>query len=79
MWIPQTEDTILSRLAEIMKNRTTILISHRISTVKGADHIVVLDEGSIVETGTHEQLLDQNGIYAGIYETQLLQEELEKL
>ena len=75
----QTEDTILSRLAEIMKDRTTILISHRISTVKGADHIVVLDEGSIVETGTHEQLLEQNGIYAGIYETQLLQEELEKL
>ena len=75
----QTEDTILSRLSEIMKDRTTILISHRISTVKDADHIVVLDEGSIVETGTHEQLLDQNGIYAGIYETQLLQEELEKL
>ncbi|MYG09203.1 ABC transporter ATP-binding protein [Candidatus Poribacteria bacterium] len=75
----QTEDTILSRLAEIMKDRTTILISHRISTVKDADHIVVLDEGSIVETGTHEQLLEQNGIYAGIYETQLLQEELEKL
>ena len=75
----QTEDTILSRLTEIMKDRTTILISHRISTVKGADHIVVLDEGSIVEAGTHEQLLEQNGIYAGIYETQLLQEELEKL
>ena len=75
----QTEDTILSRLAEIMKNRTTILISHRISTVKDADHIVVLDEGSIAEAGTHEQLLEQNGIYAGIYETQLLQEELEKL
>ena len=75
----QTEDTILSRLAEIMRNRTTILISHRISTVKGADHIVVLDEGSIVEAGTHEQLLEHNGIYAGIYETQLLQEELEKL
>ena len=75
----QTEDTILSRLTGIMKNRTTILISHRISTVKDADHIVVLDEGSIVEAGTHEQLLEQNGIYAGIYETQLLQEELEKL
>ena len=75
----QTEDTILSRLSEIMKDRTTILISHRISTVKDADHIVVLDEGSIVETGTHEQLLEQNGIYAGIYETQLLQEELEEL
>ena len=75
----QTEDTILSRLSEVMEDRTTILISHRISTVKDADHIVVLDEGSIVETGTHEQLLEQNGIYAGIYETQLLQEELEKL
>ena len=75
----QTEDTILSRLADIMKDRTTILISHRISTVKNADHIIVLDEGSIVETGTHEQLLEHNGIYAGIYETQLLQEELEEL
>ena len=74
----QTEDTILSRLDEIMKNRTTILISHRISTVKNADHIIVLNDGSIVETGTHEQLLAHNGIYAGIYETQLLQEELEE-
>lgn len=73
----QTEDTILSRLDEIMKNRTTILISHRISTVKNADHIIVLNDGSIVETGTHEQLIAHNGIYAGIYETQLLQEELE--
>jgi ATP-binding cassette subfamily B multidrug efflux pump len=75
----QTEDTILSRLAEIMKDRTTILISHRISTVKAADHIIVLNDGSIVESGTHNQLLEQNGIYAGIYETQLLQDELEGL
>ena len=75
----QTEDTILTRLAEIMKDRTTILISHRISTVKAADHIIVLNDGSIVETGTHEQLLEHNGIYANIYETQLLQEELEEL
>lgn len=75
----QTEDTILNRLAEIMKDRTTILISHRISTVKAADHIIVLNDGSIVEKGTHEQLLAQKGIYAGIYETQLLQEELEEL
>ena len=74
----QTEDTILSRLDEIMKDRTTILISHRISTVKNADHIIVLNDGSIVETGTHEQLIAHNGIYAGIYETQLLQEELEE-
>lgn len=74
----QTEDTILSRLDEIMKDRTTILISHRISTVKNADHIIVLNDGSIVETGTHEQLIEHNGIYTGIYETQLLQEELEE-
>lgn len=75
----QTEDTILSRLAALMKDRTTILISHRISTVKNADQVIVLNEGSIVETGTHEQLLARNGIYAGIYETQLLQEELDEL
>ena len=75
----QTEDTILSRLSKIMKDRTTILISHRISTVKNADHIIVLNDGSIVESGTHEQLLDKRGIYAGIYETQLLQDELEEL
>ncbi len=75
----QTEDTILERLDEIMKDRTTIIISHRISTVKAADHIIVLNDGSIVESGTHDQLLDQNGIYAGIYETQLLQDELEEL
>lgn len=74
----QTEDTILSRLAEIMKDRTTILISHRISSVKAADHIIVLNDGRIAETGTHEQLLEYNGIYAGIYETQLLQDELEE-
>ena len=75
----QTEDTILSRLDEVMKDCTTLLISHRISTVKDADHIIVLDDGSIVETGTHEQLLEHNGIYASLHETQLLQEELEEL
>lgn len=75
----QTEDTILERLDEIMKDRTTILISHRISTVRAADHIIVLNDGSIVESGTHDQLLNKNGIYAGTYETQLLQDELEEL
>ena len=75
----QTEDTILSRLDEIMKDRTTIIISHRISTVKSADYIIVLDEGSIVESGTHEKLLALNGIYTGMYQTQLLRDELEEL
>ena len=62
-----------------MAERTTIIISHRISTVKSADLIVVMKDGEIVERGTHEILLKRNGVYAGIYEKQLLQEELDTL
>ena len=74
-----TEDTILARLKRVMTNRTTLIISHRISTVKAADLIIVLKDGEIVERGTHEELIAHNAIYAGIYERQLLQEELEGL
>lgn len=74
-----TEDTILNRLKEVMADRTTIIISHRISTVKSADLIVVLQDGEIVERGTHDTLLKSNGMYARIHEKQLLQEELDTL
>jgi ATP-binding cassette subfamily B protein len=62
-----------------MANRTSIIISHRISTVKNADAIIVLDKGAIAEQGTHDQLVAKKGIYADLYEKQLLEEELEML
>jgi ATP-binding cassette subfamily B protein len=72
----ETEDRILRALRGIMRQRTTILISHRISTLKEADEIVVLDKGRIVERGSHEALVAAGGMYARIYERQLLEEEL---
>ena len=70
----KTEEEILNNLGRIMKNKTTILIAHRISTIKNADKIIVLDNGQIIEQGTHQQLLDNQHVYAGIYQNQLLQE-----
>jgi len=75
----ETEEEILRGLRGVMRNRTSILIAHRISTVKDADQIIVIDGGRIVERGTHEQLLEHRGEYAHIYERQLLEEELESL
>ena len=74
----QTEERILSRLRGVMAGRTTILISHRISTVQDADQIVVLREGRIIERGTHEELLERGGYYDDLYNKQLLEEELER-
>jgi ATP-binding cassette, subfamily B, multidrug efflux pump len=74
----QTEERILSRLRDIMAGRTTILISHRTSTVQDADQIVVLRDGQIVERGKHEDLLARGGYYADLYQKQLLEEELER-
>jgi len=73
-----TEERILRRLRDVMRQRTTILIAHRISTVKGADQIVVMREGQVVERGTHEELLALGGYYADLYQKQLLEEELER-
>lgn len=74
-----TEEKILGHLREIMRGRTTILVAHRISTVKEADEIVVLQEGQIAERGTHQELLKLNGLYTALYEKQLLEEELAAL
>jgi ATP-binding cassette subfamily B protein len=72
----QTEDKILNHLRKIMQGRTTIFISHRVSTVRNADRIAVLHGGAIVELGTHEELLARNGYYTDLYNKQLLEEEL---
>jgi ATP-binding cassette, subfamily B, multidrug efflux pump len=74
----QTEEQILGRLRGIMRGRTTILISHRTSTVRDADQIVVLRGGKIIERGTHDELLAREGYYADLYQKQLLEEELER-
>jgi len=71
-----TEECILEDLRGVMAGRTTILISHRISTVRHADRIAVLVRGRIAELGTHEELLERNGYYAGLFQKQLLEEEL---
>jgi ATP-binding cassette, subfamily B, multidrug efflux pump len=71
-----TEDKILNHLREVMQGRTTIFISHRVSTVRNADRIAVLHDGRIVEQGTHEELLALNGYYNDLYNKQLLEEEL---
>jgi ATP-binding cassette subfamily B protein len=73
----QTEDRILNHLREIMQGRTTIFISHRVSTVRNADRIAVLHRGEVVEYGTHDQLIELNGYYTELYNKQLLEEELE--
>src|SRR5262249_27252123 len=71
-----TEEEILTRLRGVMRARTSIIVSHRISTVRDADMIFVLDGGSIVERGAHDDLLRRGGMYAELYKKQLLEEEL---
>jgi len=71
-----TEEEILTRLTNVMRQRTSIIVSHRISTVRNADQILVLDRGRIVERGTHDALVRAGGLYSDLHKKQLLEEEL---
>ena len=72
-----TEEEILARLRVVMRQRTSIIVSHRISTVRDADQIFVLDRGRIVERGRHDELVRSGGIYGDLFRKQLLEEELQ--
>jgi len=74
-----TEERILTELASVMHGRTTILISHRVSTIRNADLIFVIEHGELVAEGSHAELLERGGYYADLYEKQLLEEELEAI
>jgi ATP-binding cassette subfamily B protein len=74
-----TEERILTHLADVMRGRTVILISHRVSTVRQADRIVVLSRGRVVEQGTHDELVETGGYYAELSQKQMLEEELESI
>ena len=71
----ETEKAILRSLEDYTKGITSIIISHRISSIKNADNIIVLENGSIVQQGTHNQLIDQNGYYKQLYYKQIIKKE----
>ena len=75
----KTENSILKNLKKELGNITTITISHRISTIKNADTILYLENGQIIEEGTHEELVELNGHYNAIYKKQILEQELEQI
>lgn len=75
----ETEDRILKGLRSVLRERTAVIVSHRISAVKEADEILVLDEGRIIERGTHQELLQRDGLYADLFQKQQLTEELERI
>jgi hypothetical protein len=72
-----TEEEILARLSPVIRERTTVIVSHRMSTIRGADQILVLDAGRIAERGTHDELLERGGLYADLHRLQRLEDELE--
>ena len=72
----QTEEAILNNLNEICKDKTTIIVSHRVSSAKNADKIIIMDNGQIIQQGSHNQLLNQNGYYQELYNKQLSEKEM---
>ena len=72
----ETEEEILNNLHEISRDKTTIIVSHRISSAKNANKIIVLDEGKIIQQGTHNQLVNQDGYYKELYAKQLSEKEM---
>jgi len=72
----ETEETILNNLFEICKNKTTIIVSHRVSSAKNADKIIILEDGKIIQQGSHNQLINQDGYYSSLYLKQLSEKEL---
>ena len=72
----ETEEQILNNLFQICKNKTTLIVSHRVSSAKNADKIIILEEGEIIQQGTHFQLLDREGYYKELYLKQLSEKEL---
>ena len=71
----ETEERILTNLKQVSKNKTTFIISHRVSSAKNADKIIILDAGEIIQQGTHNQLITTKGYYKYLYEQQLLEKE----
>jgi ATP-binding cassette subfamily B protein len=72
----ETEEIILNNLYKVSENKTTIIVSHRVSSIKNADKIIVIDEGVIIQEGTHEALVNKKGYYKELFEQQLLEKEI---
>jgi len=72
----ETEEKILKNLVKLTKDKTTIIVSHRVSSAKNADRIIVLDEGKVIESGNHESLMNTNGYYKELYNKQLSEKEM---